>query len=214
MATVDDLFTEIRPLAPGVPVLTLRRAIRQAHKRFCIESYAWRKVLASFELQASTIEQDLEAALPEGSGIYAIAEDPSRVSDGSRISRSSPAELNRLMPNWRNTTDGSPTYCFLSSPTTISFVKAPTSALEVDIPVILMPLQGSNTIDDYLLENYYDGLSFGALAIALNMPQQPWYDPQTVAGYSALFAQAVDKAKEHSMQQLTPQATGMSYGGI
>jgi hypothetical protein len=214
MATIDDLFSEVRPLTMSVPVVTLRRAIRSTVKRFCQESMAWKHTIEGFAFSPGNRIQDISASLPTTTGIFALPEDPTYVSDGGKILRSSVSELNRSVPKWRNLPSARPKYCFLESPTTLSFVAPPSEADTIDLRVVCMPLLGSDYIADDILENYFDALTFGSIAIALNNPISPQYDPSLIHGYTNLFNQAVESAKAHSLQEKTLLSAAMSYGGI
>jgi hypothetical protein len=211
MATLDDLFNEIRPQVPEAGVLTIRRAIRTALKVFCQQSQAWVYTVESFPLVADVHAQDLSASLPEGAGIFMINADPTYVSDGGIIKRSSPQELTRLIANWRNMPAAIPRYCFVESPTTVSFVATPQEALEVDIPLTLMPLQNTTVLDSDLLENYWDVFTTGALGILFAMQKTPWENAGLASVNSAAFGESVENAKIHSSHNKSPQVTNMSF---
>jgi hypothetical protein len=213
MATLDDILNEIRPNVPKASVLSIRRALRTALRRFCTESQAWRTDVNNYSLTAGTIEHDLSAELPTGAGIYAFSDAPTQVSDGKPIHLSSPQELNRILPNWRNTT-GTVSYCYLVSPTTVAFIKAGSSSIAVDMNLVLMPLQNSTAIDDDFLENYWEALASGAIAGLLSMPGQEWSNPNLAQTYAATFASLIEDARIRVNQNKRPQSTGMTYGGI
>lgn len=213
MASWDMIFPEVRPLVPTLNVLAIRRAARTAARRMCTETGCWKKNL-TITLTAGSREQDVSSLLPDGSVIYAIASDPRISSDGQRIRRTSQEELDTSRLDWRNDTAAKPEYCFRSSPTEISFVPTPSSGIDVDLRAILMPSKDSTTIDDNFMEDYWEVLTLGTLAIASNAPAEPWYDPGNVQNYALAFNVELLRLKAHGNDDTSAKAGLMTYGGI
>lgn len=213
MASLDELLQEIRPNVPGAPILSIRRAIRNAAKKFCEQSLAWQYDLESFTLTANTRTQDLSSSLPADSVIHEV-NSVSRSSDGSPISRSSRQELTASDPRWRTKTAAKPAYFFRSSPTELEFAYQPEAAFDVDMTLVLTVSRDATTIDDDLLEDYWQTISAGAMASLTAMPGQEWSDPAMAQVHAASFAQGILDAKRKALQDNTPKSHTMQYHDI
>jgi hypothetical protein len=220
-ALVNDVVMD----CPGLPVPVAIRAIREAARRFCEESTAYRKKLTpatdlSYAAGVYTI------AIPANTQLISVispivfqgsytVDSIEYALDAISLQAASPEWLDMNRPGWRTDTDtDSVEYFCLQS--TNTFVLTPDSGTDrkanLTVSLILMPDRTTTTLDDEFGNRWFDDLTAGAKSLLMIMPNVKWSNPQLAEYYRLKFDSGIDKARRYAETGFRkPQADGRRH---
>lgn len=191
MREIDELLTEVLPLAPSCPEPIAIRYLREAAIELASKARHWK--------QADTLTMlapDFECLVPfEDARVLSIEE--ARF-EGQRLDPIDSQELDRALPGWQGPEPlaGTPRYITQIHPGTITL--APRMAGNVWLRCVLVPSNHAMTLPDFLVENHGIEIGKGALARVLTHPNGEWSNPQLgglyLAEFQAILARAHRKA--------------------
>jgi hypothetical protein len=193
MAEILSLLQDAAQVARRCPNPTLVRAYLRAARKFCTQSRWLRR-----ELTVGTEAGETLYDLVPGTG------DPLLEIIGVRVVTGvDPAQPRQgrwpINPNdpmaWRPSQPGRPTeYCYVPEDQ-ISVNAPPDRVYTLTVTVECQPLLGSTVLPDDLLRKWDTALTDGALAYLLNLPGQPWSQPNLGRTYAVSFQAAINNAK-------------------
>lgn len=215
----DQLLPEILPDVPGCADPIAIRAIRNAVVEFCERTALYRSTLAAIDVVADTAEYALAA--PAG---YAVVDVRRATLDGYPLTFKSQDQLDREWnedargmalylyhrkvgegldaKSWQTAVSDRPQTYFMTNPSTIRLVGIPTTAITggLLVTVALKPTPAATQIVDWLYNDYYRTLAYGALAELLKLPKKPWTDMALASHYHRLFNEGIEKAHGESLR--------------
>jgi hypothetical protein len=171
MALIDSYLIDIMPSVNGCPEQTATRAAIQAIREFCRETHTLR-----YTQQITTVRNIAEYTLEPPAGCRVISVDRAKF-NGTKLSATSEAEMDRLVPGWDEDV-GTPTHYLLNGLSTLVLYRKPErmgiNALEVRQVLILT--DDASEIDDGFYDLYHDAVTAGAKARLMAIPKKPWTD--------------------------------------
>ena len=197
-----DWIPQVQPDVPGCSPALVVRAVRNAARRFCEETTAWR--LAHTSLNGVTDEvsgvfgaYDI-TEVPTGAGAAFMVDivDPIIVNDKGVFLRSKEwLDLNENL--WQDNEGPQPKYYYKLLPTRVRFVPRinATGTSNIDLTMILKPEPAATEIDDHVYNDFYEGIACGALAELLVMPKKPWTDVRKGEREMERFDDAINEAR-------------------
>ena len=195
MVYVDytDFYEYVLPEVHGCPKGVAKNAIRDAVIEFCDKSFIWSAPSLKTDIMAGFARYAFDArvdnAIPATLTFVAISDSP--------IDIIGQKEMESVTKEWRNLTSSSPTKCFMDTANTIRLVGTPTQDIEdgLYVEVALKPSRSSTQCPDFILENWAEAISHGALARLKAMVGRVWADANLVPYHRAEFRAGVSRAK-------------------
>ena len=181
---VTDFLSRVMPSVMGCPIPLAEMAIRDAADELCRESRVLREA-QSIPVVSGSNEYEVDTSTD---GTFAVEVAFARIGDDDPLELITPDLLNRIV-----TTTSAPRYIEQVSSSLVRLYPTPTLDGDLAITVVLSVLPSSASVPS-ALDRWRDGIVGGALARLMNMPGQPWSNPQMVAGYRGAFNLAVDSA--------------------
>lgn len=211
-----DLLPEVLPDVPGCADLVAERAIRNAAIRFCQESKLYRQDLTPINVVADEPEYtvtppagyalvDIRRALFDGQPLYFISQD-----ELDRLWNDATTRVNHFLTHdsgldtdtWQTATSSRPKYFFQPDKEKVRLVGIPTVAVTggLELNVALKPTPTATQIEDWLYNDHFRTLAFGALGELLKIPQKPWTDKGLSDHYESLFREGIGIAKGEALR--------------
>ncbi len=220
----DDLINDVVLDCIGVPVPVALRAIREAVRKFCKESTAYRKRLTASDLSYTdsvyTIKIPIGAQIETVispmalNGSYTVGGVPYEAKQAS-IQGASAEWMDINRHGWRSATSSDKVehFVMLSANT---FVLSPDSKTDrsanLSISLALMPNLSSNTIDNEFGNRWFDELVSGAKYMLMVVPKAEWSNPELAQFYKAKFDAGIEEAKNYIKTGLRrPSADGVHH---
>lgn len=206
MADLDDFLPSMKVYAPGLSDLAAYFGLRQAAIEFCEKTRVWK-----FEDTYEYSPDDGELLSPEGSVIHEIEVVKF---DGRELRKVTPQWLDRMVPNWRGSTEtlsGAPEYVTQTVPNNIILV--PSATGELYYSLYLKPSQDCTTLPAFLADQHRETIAWGALARVLMIPNQAFTDVQMAVGFATAFQAKIDGKSTLGVvgQQRAPVRTRASF---
>lgn len=193
MAEILSLLQDAAQVARRCPNPTLSRAYLRAAQKFCTESRWLRR----------TVEVDTEGGL----SLYTLdlpSADQVLEIIGTRLIRvtSSTAPLNTwtIRPSdpttWCvNQARGKPRTYGYQPESQVELLPTPDDVYQLAVIAQCTPVRDAIELPDDLLTKWDRALTDGALAYLLNLPDQPWSNPNLARNYAVAFQAAINNAK-------------------
>lgn len=202
-----DLFPEVAPDVAGVTEAAVIRCARLATRYFCretgfltIESQLLNLVAdqATYQIPADALGRPIVRALEvwvNGDQLeHRSADQLDRESDYPTILEPKIVGTGNLTYNtfnnpWRTATGFPPQFYHQDKPNTVRIVRIPDQAATAALRIVssVQPALAHLSVDDYLINNWYEILVVGTKAELFKMPQKPWSDAAKGARLEAQF---------------------------
>ncbi|MED5545699.1 MAG: hypothetical protein VYD90_10655 [Pseudomonadota bacterium] len=192
MRELLDFLPFVRPYAPAVPEPVAEAQVRNAAREFCEATKCWR-IIDTIPVRGDEIEvlcvppqatlHELERAIFNKVQLAPIAAD-----------QVDPEE------------EGDPHSIFQIQPNTVSITPRGASGF-LTVSMFLKPSQDAEVLPAFLLDQWGEAIGHGALARILELPNQPYTDPNAAMRHRALFERAKDSNFNASVrgQQRAPR---------
>lgn len=186
-----NLYDEVLPDVPGVPVNVALHAIRNACIKFCERSKIW--VVDHDPVAAIANESVYQFEPPNG----AVVCDVSTVRfDGVDIDPTTQLDLRNEYRNWPSLTGTPLRYLQENTEELILFPKPNASlANALTMKVALKPTRKSTGIEGWIIEKYQEELAHGAKAKLFAMQKKPWSSGDLAGYHAGMFESAIAAAK-------------------
>jgi hypothetical protein len=187
----SDITSETLPEVPGCPDMTIERAVRDAVIEFCDTTLCYSVDQDPVSVYAGLSEVDLE--LPSATRLVQVI----RAQLGqTSLGRKSRDDLFAANVSWQTMT-GRPSVITYASETSVRLVPiaSQTQADQLYIRFAVAPTRASTAVADFVGERYFKEFTHGAKAMLLQMPGQPWSNPQLSAAYRAQFERDMREAR-------------------
>lgn len=205
MANLTDWIPNITKHIPNIPAPDINNAVRDACRKFCVETWIWKNTLALINVVASTSAYDLTIPAALYAELVAVPNDGVRYKqNGEATTQFSPLtctsedELDAESGNWRYETSPQPTRFYVDNiDKKVNLVYTPedASASGLEVSVILKPSKTALTVPDFLHDDYEDVIEAGALEDLLNRKNRSFYDPQEAGRHGSRFRAGYNEAK-------------------
>lgn len=172
MATYSDFLPSIRAEISTAPKQTMLMAVKTAVRTLCDRSQVWALTLDPVTLFSGSTEVDVDD-LPKWAELSSVI---SCTLDGVP-----------LTPGSGYTTSADGLCVDLASPCSGNAVAV--------VRVALRPTLGAESVPDWLLNDYLETVSHGALATLQAQSSREWYNPSGYTFHQANFHTGIGRAK-------------------
>lgn len=203
MAVIQDIYPYIMPSVQGCPTAIVKNALRHAINEFCEKTQIWRVAFAPMDLVKD--QSEYTVTVPVGtvmvSPVYVAA-------FNNILSPTNIEDLDQTCSGWRVSVANTPLMYFVDNNSTLQLVPTPAEdavgALSVEA-ALKMDLN-SDTIPDWMFQNWVETLAHGALMRLHAMPGHVWTDTNTVAYHKSKFRDGISRAKSKTMKSFSKQS--------
>lgn len=189
MTAYANMLTNVAVNAPMCPQPLMLNAMQRAAQDFFTRSRVWHETLDPFFVTVKL--RDIDVDHPTGARIINIL---SASFEGAALTRATPTQLDRAVPNWRTTAVGDPEYVTCLTPEIIRLAPHPPAKGKLIIEAALAPLLTSTAIPDTLAAEYQTALEHGTTAIIMAIGKKPWTDLPLAAYHNSQFESAINTA--------------------
>lgn len=187
---VLDVMRDVAQIARGVPNATLISAYVRAARKFCRESRWFRSTLVA------PTEADVRL-YSLGSDTYLEVVGVKAVSGATLSGNTNPWVIGPSDPGGWNPgfqPNRPQRYAYVPEGQ-IAFDPIPDAAYSITMTLQLQPKAGVTSLPEELLVKWDQALQDGALMYLLNIPGQPWTNPQQAEMHRRSFQAAINNAK-------------------
>lgn len=199
MADIAQWYDEVLPEVGGVSTPLLINAIRNSMREFLKRSSIWRADLTPITLVATTGTYAL--GLGAGTSLADIIK--AKIDDESEITPILPGDLEREYPNWQTETGEVKRYLMENAPGVIRLIRTPDTEQTLDLKVALMPGPTGTSIPDWIFDQYFEQIGYGAKHRLMRMAGFRWSNPDGASMYFNLFENAIGDAQSAADKGLT-----------
>jgi len=190
----SDFVNLVQVSVPGCPPASVRDAIKRSVNELCMRSALWQERLPVASLFADIDEVPLTPTSDARvSGIL------SAKYGNAPLTHAGPSRLDEIFPEWENTTQGPPSFCYLYDYDGYQVMKiVPTPEEDEDdcinIRVSLKPKSDAESIPDFFYDDWRDVIAAGALAELCAIPEKTWTSDKLVEYYASKFRAGIARA--------------------
>ena len=185
---LDESVGDLLLLVPGALDVTVRKALRQALRRFCMDSEIWRFVFEPLPVL-------------KGERVYRLMEQI-----GSKVVRVVSLETleGRRITQRKDVRGGAGQYWYESEPGLVVLNQVPERDALWQANVVLRPDADAESMPPELYARWRDVVEAGALHKLLLMPGQPWVQVELAGYHATVYAAGVEQAKAVHLRDLLP----------
>ena len=200
--TFDTLLSQVRPEAQECPSPRIINEIRNVARDFCERTTYWRH-----EHPTITTVTDANSdgfyplTIPSGAQIASVISPIQH--GGINVYVRTKDWLDANFTRWREREGNTADYYRMITPTIMRLIPKPTEAKDLEVSIVLKPSRNADSIPDYIYDEWYEVLSWGALAGLLNMEKEPWYRPKDAAMYFGKYMDGVNDGKAKGIREFT-----------
>lgn len=120
--------------------------------------------------------------------------------------------LDHYMPYWRTEMSPQPMYYCMGPDRKIWFARAPQEVISraIEIWVSLKPTLTATTVEDWLYNDWWEAIAFGAVSRLLRMRDKPWTNIQEAEYFSSLYEKVRNQAWHLAPKRLNRARRGMT----
>lgn len=203
MTAITEFYDYVLPQLPGAGKFLAFQAIREAAIDFCERTLVYNYNIPAIDVVG-------------GQSVYVIAPlADTQIADiiavrynQEPLVGANEADLDVLVPEWRTTATGVPTYYRSTiERELIQLVVTPADSLAegLNVRVALAPLPSSNNVPDWMFERYRNAIANGALARVFSMKKRPWTDNELAVFHAHMFEQEIGRANTLKAKGYTRQ---------
>lgn len=192
---IEDLIVDVAQVVRRCPTATLLQAYSRAAHDFFRQSRWWRV--------------SVTGATVAGTQVYSLGSDPYADIIGIKAmqgSFSTPTVYFPLSPS--DPTSWNPSF-ENQQPLTYAYVPEgqfalfpiPDAVYNILVTAQVAPKHGATVLDEALLPKWRQSIEAGALAYLLNIPRQPWTNPQEAVRQAVRFQAGVANAKADEQRE-------------
>lgn len=213
---ISSLVPVVASIAPAAPDVLIERMLRDSARTFCHMSKVWRTELDPIVLTPEVDEY--EAVLPAPAGGAAsdtvIAEIITswilnENAERTTLQRIGYSDMERV-----ETIYGHSRYIIQTSDKKVRLVPPPAQADTLVLSVALAPSRAATALDDWLVSEFEEGITSGAVKELLAMPGTLWHNPQLSAYYAAKQSFSLQAAENRGDRSRSTTIRVVKYGGL
>jgi len=199
MADIAQWFDEVLPEVGGVSTPLLTNAVRNSMREFLKRSTIWREDLTPITLVATTGTYTVSV----GTGTVLADIIKAKIDDEREIKPILPGDLEREYPNWQFELGEVKRYLMENTSSVIRLIRTPEIEHTLDLKVALMPGATGTSIPDWIFEQYFEPIGYGAKHRLMRMAGFRWSNPDAASMYFTLFENAIGDAQSAADKGLT-----------
>lgn len=206
MATFNDFYPYVMPNVQGCPTQIVKTALRCAINDFCERTLLWRHMFDPADVVAG--QKDYAFVPPVGS----VITKPTYVSvNGFILQPTNEEDLDRQVQSWRDSESSQPGLFYMDYNSNLILVPTPAADIVggLTFETALKLDATSETLPDWLFQNWAEIIAHGALMRLHAMFGKVWADTQTVAYHKMKFREGVTFAKSRAMKSFVRQGKGV-----
>lgn len=194
MAALSDFNQLVRIFVPGAPDNAIEFAVRESARRFC--SLSW------------FLRRSINVTLVDGTDTYTLtpADDEEEVIGVHAVDLNE-QPLDSTRPELAPEESGTPK-CFYFEPTDqLTLYPTPDDGVAgelLQVRIAVQPTLDATTIADELVREYRQCIAEGAVAWLMNVPKQPWSDPNMAMTLGRQVMAKTMRAKEAALRHHQP----------
>lgn len=203
MATIQDIFPYVMPSVQGCPTAIVKNALRHAINEFCEKTLIWRVAVAPIDIVEG--QSTYTATVPVGTVLVA----PVYVAMNNNIlSPTNIEDLDQTCSGWRVSSANTPLMYFADNNAALQLVPTPSESTSgaLSVEVALKMDLTSDSLPDWMFQNWVETLAHGALMRLHAMPGHVWTDTTTVAYHKSKFRDGISRAKSKTMKSFSRQS--------
>jgi hypothetical protein len=212
-ASFSLLYPRLSVVIKGAPNPTLKLALQQASREFARRSRAYRATITPTDVAANATA--IAPTLPDDTEVYAPGDMTFR---DNPLETTSANRANFSIGRWDDTRNATshPGHIMRVSATALALVPIPSQATTGELrgTVILLPARDADGIEEDFMDDYGDGIVFGAIATLAAMKGTAWFAPDIVDYYEAEFSKAINEAEIRARNEHTYNGGTVAYGGL
>lgn len=185
---LSSFLPRIMPQVPSCPEPLVESMVRESAITFCERTRFWRQDLAPMNVVAN--QADYTLSLPADTALV----QPLRVLvEDVPLEPKTPAMLDVEVAEWQTMTGRPFCYYLKDMRRTLTLVYTPDQPIAngLRVSVALKPSQTASTVEQAFLEEAWEHVAAGALAILYAMPLKPWTNTRKADEQRALFERAI-----------------------
>lgn len=197
---VNDVSSEI----PGVPKTTIESKLRSVIRSFCESTLLYVRKLDPISIVANQPEYTLTP--PANTAIIMVEH---VMFKSQPIFPESMDTLDRGTDNWRDQTSSGQTEYLTDVEKTLRLRDIPTenASSALSVWVALKPSATTDTVPDFIVEDYYEAILDACKASLFKMTGKPWTNPEAGEYYATEYHEHRSKAKKRKYTGLTKLRT-------
>lgn len=189
---LSDLYPDLVLYVPGCPDPTMERALRDAAREFCRETYAITETTDAITTVANEATVELtELATAQKEIVAAL----STYVDGVMIQSIPRDSLRVRVPNYPSSDTGKPLVAYSEGEVRMRLYPVPDDAYDVIFEVATAPTARATQIDDDLGNRWKHAVIGRAVSILCQQPGTSYYDPTLAAAQYRFFMDGRNKAR-------------------
>lgn len=192
MLPLSDLFPDMTLMVPGCPTTTMERALREAARQFCRETYAVFEATDPETTTAGEPEIDLKGLVAGQKEVVAVLE---VLVDGIAARPQSRDWLRASNPAYASLAPGRPRGTYRTGETKLTLWPTPDAAYEVQFTVATAPTAGATQLEDDLVNRWKFALIGRATALLSIQPDVSYSNPKLHDWGMAQYLSGVGKAR-------------------
>lgn len=192
MVSIDTLFPRILPFVQGCSEPMVRQAALDAAIRFCDKTNVMREALDTFTTVSGITAYDVDTP----SAQLRVARILSVTVDGEKLK----GVFEEDVDNLANLT-GKPMMFYttrIGSEFQLNFYPKPDAKYTVKVTASFAPTYNATTIEDDLVDYWYEGIVAGAISQLAKIPNMPFFNPDLAMLKEQEFMRVCSKAKTES----------------
>lgn len=186
----DAFLPEVAPLVPGCPNPVAVNAIRNAAIEFCTETLVWQEAQEAFSATSTDFPMTLDA--PSGTRAVQVV---SMTVGGVPVDPVTEDDLDRTMPSWRTQSGDGVQGFYQPDDATVSVYPLPANSLSFQLRVAYSPTRAASSMSADIAQRHMEAIAAGALARLMDMPAQPWSNPDQALVMRGRFNNAIHNAR-------------------
>lgn len=195
MKPLADFLPEVMPSVAGCPVPLIINAVRNAAIEF-LKDTGLSEQAVSIPLTAGLASY----VIPVAAGTVAQSFVRGVVDGAYSVTATNPVSLHDNNADWRNEAGNVPNRAFIEGGLlTVTPIPSAEGAT-LSAVFTTAPARAAIEVDDFLLEDWIEGIASGALSRLMALPGYPWANPELVAYHKGKFETAKSEARVFKMK--------------
>ncbi|MCP4569103.1 MAG: hypothetical protein GY841_16130 [FCB group bacterium] len=173
-----------------VPYPVMKEALIETLRDFCRETGLWTVAITAISLVDGTSEYALTATQGDIAGVDHVE------LNNNPLDPTSVEYLNENRYGWRGEGESEPTHYYVDSSRNLNTYPTPAAddASALAVWPVIMPTESATTVEDFLWDDHWQVITWGAREKLYDIPSAPWFDPNLSEHYREKYEDGRDKA--------------------
>lgn len=196
MGNISSWLQGVSDRVPGAQKLDVDAAVRSVIREFCTKTLLWVKQLTAIDIIDGTASYTLTAATDQ-----AIVTVERVEVNGLYVPPTSMDVLDREIPSWRDEESSQPSTFMVDAEKVLRLREIPTENITAGLVVwvAVKPSPTTDTIPDFIFNDWYETILDGAVSYLLKMPNKVWSNIQGGEYYNDYYKADLSEAKNRKV---------------